>query len=992
MRAVQLVATLATAAVLVSAVKGDPILPDIWTAVNNSYDSDVMVTFADIVPGASIIVDELYDITEAKGALIILENGHTSKTNYYSATQQTYVVQDFKCAVGTLEEHGPYNIWGWIYDSENTDKDNFLYGPSALLRIVRDYKDSVEYKGQTPVRGIMADHWVIKHKKNYTLDYLFASDDWVMPYGHTMDGVNLKAPLQVKVSGMQSNPWNPDQPSFLQIVYYDYTDFKPYVSDERKREFLVHDGLDCPGRKPMDPNRITPPEVPDTFKVFMEVVKRSLADDGSENLNTTVFRSWMYYDKFRQLVRLDINPDMDADQHTKTYKSVHDYKTGIEYRIFLETGQCNMQALDPNQLGTMIGSDVIGSVIMANPSNFFYLDKLYVFSGYSETRGLFINKWTATRNDIKNLVTGKNYKKVVVDYEFLADTTVVDTGTKGLPVPVRIDVTVYNDSDTDSILYTHTLNLLHFVTDFEVFQLNPFDVRDCMDIPSQRTWIKLTFSGDWYHGAMQEPDLFRKMLLNRISSGSGSTYVRFPEIDLDHDTDSIYATMLVLEPAPFMLEFQQEPDRKPTVNDVQLSLTIQDTELCALQCLRYSIFICHSFYECSGLGRNCFVSNYKNSPGEFINIPKNCSHYSKAIIKHTKVQKTNAELMLWLQLMVDEGTFNIKVVYQDDQGHTKTAWYKATKVEEELMADDPILVDLVKDDYHKAYLKGKLKGSHTDQQLKKVSYDLCLATCEMERAFKCESFSYCYYDRSCYLSSYVVDIPVNTRDIILKTDCIIMTRKHTDDYSKLEGTVYLGKPKAKMVALDAGKCAFYCDNSTSFTCRSFDFCASESSCNLFDEHSIDVPDNMLNHSYPDCVHYTRNALVDFKKHPNQVLAGNRDRYVKEVSTTECAQVCENEPNFGCDGFDYCVEGGDITCFLTSAHYSDAGIVITNSPTCDHYSREYYEGDDRDSHANKRSSKYIYGPGDMAGLGCSMLVISIAFTFAGVYAYNKHYKV
>ncbi|KAG7163827.1 putative PAN domain-containing protein 6, partial [Homarus americanus] len=969
-RAVQLVATLATAAVLVSAVKGDPILPDIWTAVNNSYDSDVMVTFADIVPGASIIVDELYDITEAKGALIILENGHTSKTNYYSATQQTYVVQDFKCAVGTLEEHGPYNIWGWIYDSENTDKDNFL-------------------------------------------------DDWVMPYGHTMDGVNLKAPLQVKVSGMQSNPWNPDQPSFLQIVYYDYTDFKPYVSDERKREFLVHDGLDCPGRKPMDPNRITPPEVPDTFKVFMEVVKRSLADDGSENLNTTVFRSWMYYDKFRQLVRLDINPDMDADQHTKTYKSVHDYKTGecslfyhrhpstivtrlphtsappqptpplppptpplppptpplppptppllpptlsqlpssilpqpllsskanislyfftgIEYRIFLETGQCNMQALDPNQLGTMIGSDVIGSVIMANPSNFFYLDKLYVFSGYSETRGLFINKWTATRNDIKNLVTGKNYKKVVVDYEFLADTTVVDTGTKGLPVPVRIDVTVYNDSDTDSILYTHTLNLLHFVTDFEVFQLNPFDVRDCMDIPSQRTWIKLTFSGDWYHGAMQEPDLFRKMLLNRISSGSGSTYVRFPEIDLDHDTDSIYATMLVLEPAPFMLEFQQEPDRKPTVNDVQLSLTIQDTELCALQCLRYSIFICHSFYECSGLGRNCFVSNYKNSPGEFINIPKNCSHYSKAIIKHTKVQKTNAELMLWLQLMVDEGTFNIKVVYQDDQGHTKTAWYKATKVEEELMADDPILVDLVKDDYHKAYLKGKLKGSHTDQQLKKVSYDLCLATCEMERAFKCESFSYCYYDRSCYLSSYVVDIPVNTRDIILKTDCIIMTRKHTDDYSKLEGTVYLGKPKAKMVALDAGKCAFYCDNSTSFTCRSFDFCAS-------------------------------NALVDFKKHPNQVLAGNRDRYVKEVSTTECAQVCENEPNFGCDGFDYCVEGGDITCFLTSAHYSDAGIVITNSPTCDHYSS------------------------DMAGLGCSMLVISIAFTFAGVYAYNKHYKV
>ncbi|XP_069945425.1 uncharacterized protein [Cherax quadricarinatus] len=979
---------------LVAAAVGQkPELPDIWTVVEDSYDSDVTVTFASLEPGVTMNVDELYDIGEEKGVLRIVDHGHYSKTNYYTLTQQTYVVQDRKCSVGSIIEHVGYRIWGWLYDDSHSSegKQNFLFGPSALLRIARDYKDQADYIGQTLVRGIMADHWVIKHDDNHTLDFHFAIDDWLMPYGHELEGVKLAAPLLVKVNGKQGNPWNPAEGEIDQEVFYEYTDFKPYVANNRKFEFLVQDGLECKGRETMDPSKIDPPKIPsDNFQVFIETLVPSY-DSIQHQVKTTIFRAWMYYDNYKQLLRLDINPDMDAVEQTQAYKSIHDFNTGIEYRIYMETGACDMQPLDPDQLGNVIGSGVIAGVIMADPDNLFHLDDSYFFNGYGETRGIRTDRWTSTRNDIKNPDTGENYMKAVVDYQFIYEGTEIDGETIGTSLPASIDVTVYNDSDPDSILYRHIVNLLHFKTSFETFEINPFDVRECMDTPPQRTWIKFTFKGDWFQGASQEPDAFQRALLSKIST-SGTSFVRLPEIRLDHDTNFVYATLLLLEPAPYHFQFERLEDTKPTDSDTQLEMSIEDVDECALQCLRYVRFQCVSFYECQDLNKNCFVSNYKDSPGNFVDIPKNCSHYKKALIKNTKIQKTNDEVLLWLDGQVSMGIFVLRIKYQDIGGQTKTGIYNATFVEEILMPDDPILVDLIREDFQMAFIHGKLQAQYTDLQLNKVSYDLCLASCLQERAFDCETFSYCYDDSTCSLSSFVVDSPVPNSEVVRKTNCVIISRSHTNDYDKMDGTVFLGTPKASTHTTGPEKCAFYCDNSTAFTCRSFDFCSQDNTCNLFEEHSIDVPDK-LNHSYADCVHYARNALVDFKKHEKQVLAGNRDRYVKDISVTQCAQVCEDEPDFGCNGFDYCTEPGSITCFLTSAHYSDAGIVITNSPTCDHYSREYYEGDDRDSHANRKKdpSKYIYGPGDMAGLACSMLVISIALTFAGVYAYNKHYK-
>ncbi|XP_071536749.1 uncharacterized protein [Panulirus ornatus] len=969
----------------------EPTLPDVWTVVEGSYDSSVLVTFPSLTPGVSMLVDELYDIGEEQGVVEVIDHSQITKTNYYSKTQQAFVVKGNNCSVGSILDHDGYHFWGWIYDDSESmvGKQNFLYGPSALLRIVRDYSKETVYMGQTEIRGIIADHWVINHKKNYTLDYYFAGDEWLMPYGHTLDGINLKSPLQVTVHGLQGNPWNTSMADIEQTVFYDYIDFKPYVHNLRKKEFLVQVGLDCKGRETLDPSMSNPPDAPSMFEVFLETVVQPL--NGGDEVHPLVFRAWMYYDSSRQLLRLDVNPDQDADQPHKSYKSIHDYTTGIEYQINLVNGECTMKALDPNQLGNLVGSSIISDVIMANPDNLFHLDDTYFFNGYGVTRALKTTRWTSTREDIMNPDTGEPFKKAVVDYQFLSEFTSNHGEMSGRPMPARVDVTVYRDNDTSSVLYHHTVNFLHMKTSFEVYSVNPFDVGECMDIPTQRTWVKITFDGKWLEGASQEPDEFKKILLNQISEETGTSPVRLPEVQLDHDLDLVFATVLLLEPAPYHLQFNHLEDRKPTENDSPLNVVIQDVDICALECLRYSKFTCKSFYQCTGLAKNCYVSNYKNSPGNFIDIPKNCSHYKKAIIKDTKIQKPNWEILLWLNSKIAERKLKIKIDYEDSEGQMQSGEYTAIAQEEQLLGDDPILVDLVRDDYHLASKQSRLKNKYTDQTLNKVSYAACLLSCSGQMAFKCEAFSYCYSARSCFLSSHVVKIPVPITDVIRKTDCVIISRSHIDDYNKIDGTVYLGEPNEKLEAFDSETCAYYCDTATDYTCRSFDFCNDEGTCNLYDQHSLNVPDDVISTSNPDCVHYSRNALVDFVKHDKQVLAGNRDRYVKSISTTRCAQVCEDEPGFGCNGFDYCNEAGDITCFLTSAHYSDAGVVISNSPSCDHYSREYYEGSDRNSFAHHRKSSYIYGPGDMAGLACSMLIISIGLTFAGVYAYNKYYK-
>ncbi|KAK7078381.1 hypothetical protein SK128_010915 [Halocaridina rubra] len=868
-----------------------------------------------------------------------------------------------------------YKLFGWDYATTDEGQvDNFIYGPSALLRMT--------YSNASVIRGIDADHWVLSHPDGYVIDYFFAIDQWTMPYGHKLAGIDLKAPLRIQVYGLEGNPWDSGVQQFNQEVYYDFLEFKPYVSPADWKTFLVRHGVDCRGRMSLDSKENTPPTAPENFKVYMETITRRV-----NHTDGTVFRSWLYFDAFRKAMRLDVNPTYDANAG-KAYKSIQDLGTGIEYYIDKKTGECTIRPWKRDDLGTLIGVE-IADIIFADPNKLFYLDEAYIFNGISETRSLMTSRWTSTRTDIKN-PDGGNYKKVIVDYEFLADVMGDGSEFRTLGTPVKIDITIYQDSDSNSVQETQTVNLLSIDSAFEAYEINPFDVRECSTLPTQRSWLKIHFLGDWTQGAEQNQDLFKKQIMEKIYSGTKTSYVRMSEITFDHIEMRVMATILLLEPSPYHLQFVQQQDAKPSTVDSQIPFPINDVDSCAAFCLAYKNFDCRQYYECSGQGRNCYVSNWNQPKPPFVDVPP-CQRFTKALTS-SDFQQPNGVLYAWLLNETAYHQFTFTLVYTDWDGSEKEGVFDGFRVDNEVYGNDPIFVDYLRSDFHLARNHAKLKATFNQLTLQGGSYIECLLACDMTLSFTCQTFSYCYNSQNCYLSDYVGSTPVDQNDVVTQQDCVVVGRRYTDSYNVIEGTVYTSDAQQTITEVkDPDKCAFLCDNSTDFTCRSFDYCLDTHICDLYTERSIDIPSELLNHSVPMCLHFERNALVDFVRHDNQVLAGSRDRFLQGVTASYCAEICEQEPDYGCNGFDYCKEGGIINCFLTQDHYSDDGVVISNSPTCSHYSREYYDGKDRNSFAHSKKSKYKYGPGDMAGLGVSMLVISIAMTFAGVYIYNKNFK-
>ncbi|XP_045101061.1 uncharacterized protein LOC123498049 [Portunus trituberculatus] len=987
--------TVVVVAVLTVMVAGQgetPDLPDIWKMVEDSYDSLLTVNFPDLDPGATMLVDELYDIKEEKGVVKVVSKGVTTTNNYYTASQQSFLVIGETCQTLMVGEEDNYRLWGWNYDNSISagGKQNFLYGPSALLRIPRDFGKNVAFRHEATVRDIKALRWTLYHPSNHTIDYYFAAEDWLMPYGNSLNGTSLQAPLLVTVNGFQVDPWDVEAGMKNQTVYYEYTDFKPYVAPEQRNRFLVRNGLECKDRMTLDPNYIDPPNAPDRFQVFTETV---LVPERSYIKDYVIYKSWLYYDRTKKLLRFDVNPGMDLQEPTAAYKSIHDYNTGIEYRIDVNTGECQMKALDDHQFGNQIGSNTIGGIIMADPDHLFHLDDKYIFSGLSERRGVKTRRWTAVRDDIFSVEQNQMLKKTVVDYHFSSEDVVNEDEREGTRLPIQVEATVYFNNDTDKIDYRDILNLLNMQTSFQEYDFNPFHVGECLDRPTDRTWLKITFAGDWFHGASQMPGEFSRKLIDYVATKTKSSYVRFPEVQLEHDMSGfVYASMLLLEPAPYLLQFHKLPDRVPTSSETLIQVKMHDEENCAYICLSYEKFVCKSFYKCKGDGKTCYVSNYKNPIGTNLNV-KACPHYSKSLVTDSKaVQEINEVIEAKLGFFIMTENFTIELEYKDHDGVVQKGKYRALFESEEINGDDPVFVDIVRDDFYLLRKRNKLANKFTDLRIPKVSYGTCLAKCLGQMSFECETFSYCYDTQDCLLSAKAEEKPPPDADLVSQVDCVVIARSHLNDYDLLEGFVYLGDPKEVHTTLSPERCAYFCDNTADFTCRSFDFCLDSLKCSLYDHHTADAPDTMFNTS-KDCMHFSRNALVDFTKHANQKIDGTRDRYIKDTTPAACAQVCENEPDFGCNGFDFCneQESGGITCFLTQDHYSDDGTHISDSLTCDHYSRDYYEGEDRNTYAHNKKTNYIYGPGDMAGLACSMLVISIGFTFAGVYAYNKYKK-
>lgn len=58
-----------------------------------------------------------------------------------------------------------------------------------------------------------------------------------------------------------------------------------------------------------------------------------------------------------------------------------------------------------------------------------------------------------------------------------------------------------------------------------------------------------------------------------------------------------------------------------------------------------------------------------------------------------------------------------------------------------------------------------------------LSYVQCLEMCLGYEAFRCETFSYCYNDMRCRLSTVIFVRPMTSEEVVYQGDCTIVSRE-----------------------------------------------------------------------------------------------------------------------------------------------------------------------------------------------------------------------
>ncbi|XP_018016306.1 uncharacterized protein LOC108673043 [Hyalella azteca] len=951
-----------------TAASDEPQFPDVWTVVEHSYHAKILMSLPQGVPPVTATIDELYDRSLGSGRVLVTGGGMDNFYHYYESSQQMFIITNHSCQSYPLKE--PQPLYGWNYQFE---PDNFLFGPSALLSAAKILDPT--YVGSDTIRDIASDVWTANTIDGYTISYYFAVQQWSIGHG------GMRIPLLIKVDGMETNPWDILDHKNMSI-FYDYMDFVPDVSPEHYRDLELPKGLECSSRKSLDEGKQLP-DLPLGFRTHMEII---LGDKSGQ----IVYRGWMYYDTTRQLLRFDLKGD-DVEELEYDMKLIFAYDSGILYAINSYTGDCKMSPIKPGYFGSLEGS-VVGNILMADPDHFFHLDDTWSQngSGSSWTRGVLTERWTSTRNDIPN-PEGGNYPKVVLDYHFIRSDVLIIGHADDVSVqhPVRVDVTIYDPDDARVVVAEEAVNFLGFSSlASDSFAMGEFDVRECFMLPQQRSWLKITFEGIWERGLDTHVRDFEEDLARAIINGTGTSIIRIPEIQVDHDDNFVFAVLLLLQPAPYSLQFTPYPDKQPTDQDHLVEELINDADLCARYCLSYTTFHCSSFYQCPVQGKQCFLSSIINSTGTAAtDVP--CPHFVQTVSDTHAVQPFNEEVEMWINEEIVKQTLVFQYPYTDADGQENYGVYTAVQMTREMFVDDPVFVDLIREDFVPLIGGARLKDEYNNVTFKKDTYISCLLTCKYYEAFECNTFSFCYDDGTCYLSSQVFVRPMTPQEVVLDGDCIVIGRQLLDEYTEIKGAVLNIDANMQFSGiLDPNYCAYDCDVVTDFVCRSFDYCSDTGTCYLHDTHVLDAGDGDLQTNATHCTHYSSSYLTDFKKHENVRISGTRDVYLLYVTLDQCAKECVEDADIVCNGFDFCQEDGGQSCYLTEAHYSGQGVQVSDTLVCDHYERVYYDGQDLNTVVNQQEPKKGYGPGDMAGLAVGMLISSFALTFVAFYFYNK----
>ncbi|XP_053386878.1 uncharacterized protein LOC123542935 [Mercenaria mercenaria] len=395
------------------------------------------------------------------------------------------------------------------------------------------------YMGRTVVRDIQVDWW-------RSCQYWASMDatmivDWYFTAQNTWNSaVGIRVPVQAHVTGVS---YQKKKHNFEH--YYNFFDFRPYLSADENQVFETPSGVQCPGRKltrnfPVVPN--------DAFSFTTEILD-------TVNLKLSFMKETFFYSQ--KLVMYEYIPqDGDFSPYGKNdLIEVHDFHTGVAYVTDRARGNCSYRPIEGSDFDDRASGP--NTVRIRNSREFFYFDvKSNVsYEGVKNNRGIDCDTWVALRSDypFNNPTTST--------WEWYFATTQwneINAGPESGNLPVQMRISFPNSGQY------YQYNIYNFKKNKP--DLLKFDISGCYQFGQRRKFqfmLQVTNATKAKISTSVEP--FKYYVLQSVISATGVTPIRVANLQV-FIADNIVVTFEILDVAP-------------SIGDVKKSKTYQEVSL-----------------------------------------------------------------------------------------------------------------------------------------------------------------------------------------------------------------------------------------------------------------------------------------------------------------------------------------------------------------------------------------------------------------------------
>ncbi|KFM61752.1 hypothetical protein X975_08079, partial [Stegodyphus mimosarum] len=955
---------------IVSTYADDPPFPHIKDFMVEFYQTEVQVTNEE--QQATAFATEYFDSTQGRGSMNLLIMGLRQSVYYYNETNEILEVNATNCQTWDIDESIYYyqsTFYGWL------NKDPLVIGPSAALWFAENYKDKIEYNGQTKVRDIKVDKYslpVIDDRDNVTMYYYFAVKEWTTPYKYE----NLRVPIRIEAKGVSSKDTASKDQWLVINQITDFAYFSPTISNWLAFQPPV--GTGCPLRK----STKSMPEMPKIFRYSAEVFDVVKAKD--TEINDIEYQQ-VWYDSVNKLGR--------HDKYTRMMftSELYDFNTGVTYSV-ANFQTCTIKPLRKSMFegheGKLVGH-------LKEPGEVLKLDGSFYYMGERYIRGIKVDSFESIQKDV--VFMDKTLVKLVITVYFTQEfMEIAVNGEEESKIPVYYAVKGWDTPTNVAINLQY--NIFEFDDVIYPDMYTTFRLGRCFPSMQDKAYIIMIIDALPKLGALMEKqdDFVIEELRNQIVKHAKISNMRIPLLRADYKSSGVFVTGLILDRPPALKQFWFETEGEVTEDAFNLKpVADADTkEKCAYACVGESDFICKGFYFCN---EACFLkskdlldpSDNDEKKGA---LGRTCQTYIRAEIDSNNYEAYLKDALKNLEDAVTNQT--VKIILPIDKDSTEDVY-----VQDIIIGDGPYTGGNNQEKPYDIVINfSKLKKSETTLELHEVdTLNDCYKACKTSDAISCSSFSYCPRsdNKQCVISSLlVVDKVKNAGDTVDDANCYVYSLKYLDFYDPYPGrTVLISGEDVQSNINSTEMCAKICRDETKFACRGFEYCRTARTCVLHSKHILDLKpgETAATSKKSTCVHYAARFSADYYDMGFSLLDDDSDKRT-ELTLEDCARICSEELKSTCKSFNYCPAsniGTDSSCSLSSKMLTDKSVTTTSmaDKNCHHYEKK--SAVDDWAKADKKLVTSGYTKSGFAGLVVGMLALGLLVGIVAFLLYSYY---